>query len=211
VAESIERLRPGDITSLAHHFGQAAYRAANTVLAGSGMPGMEHGILPLALLSLRVQEGVLPEADEEADFGPYAAWLRPLDLLAAGRRDEAEAAAKALPASPFDLLLEARTCLAARAAMGVGDRSGMERAHARLLPAADELAGAGSGLLTLGPVALHLGDLAAALGRPAEAEDHYLRALAIANRADAPLWRAAARTALDRLDGGQGDMAPRGL
>ncbi|MFC5855836.1 hypothetical protein ACFPZI_29900 [Streptomyces chlorus] len=41
----------------------------------------------------------------------------------------------------------------------------MRRAHTALNPAAGELAGAGSGLLTLGPVSEHLADLAAALGQ----------------------------------------------
>jgi hypothetical protein len=36
----------------------------------------------------------------------------------------------------------------------------MARAHAVLLPAAGELAGAGSGMLTAGPVADHLRELA---------------------------------------------------
>lgn len=40
----------------------------------------------------------------------------------------------------------------------------MERARTELTPAAAELAGAGSGLVTLGPVARHLDDLATALG-----------------------------------------------
>jgi hypothetical protein len=40
--------------------------------------------------------------------------------------------------------------------MAVGDREAMRRARARLTPAAGELAGAGSGLLTLGPVSEHL-------------------------------------------------------
>jgi hypothetical protein len=57
-------------------------------------------------------------------------------------------------------------CLTARAAIAVGDREMMERAHTALAPAAGELAGAGSGLLTLGPVARHLDDLAAALRGP---------------------------------------------
>jgi hypothetical protein len=42
----------------------------------------------------------------------------------------------------------------------------MSRVYTELEPAAGELAGAGSGVLTLGPVADHLGDLAAALGAP---------------------------------------------
>ncbi|MGW0595072.1 BTAD domain-containing putative transcriptional regulator [Streptosporangium sp. NPDC002607] len=186
---------------------EAAYRAASTALAGSGMPGMEQGILPLALLCLRIQRGERPEADEEADWGPYAPWARPLILLAAGRRDEAEVAAKTLPDSPRDLLCEVRTCLAARTAIGVGDRSAMERAYAQLRSASGELAGAGSGLLTLGPVALHLGDLAVALGHHDEAPDHYRQALTIANKAAAPLWTTAARDALDRLDSGRPDTS----
>ncbi|MFC4894731.1 BTAD domain-containing putative transcriptional regulator [Streptosporangium amethystogenes subsp. fukuiense] len=187
---------------------EAAYRAASTALAGSGMPGMEQGVLPLALLCLRIQRGERPEADEEAGWGPYAPWARPLILLDAGRRDEAEVAARALPDSPRDLLYEVRTCLAARAAIGVGDRSAMERAYARLRPASGELAGAGSGLLTLGPVALHLGDLAVVLGRRDEAADHYRQALAIADKAAATLWTTAARDALDRLDSERPDTSP---
>ncbi|WP_051752523.1 BTAD domain-containing putative transcriptional regulator [Streptosporangium amethystogenes] len=184
---------------------EAAYRTASTALAGSGMPGMEQGILPLALLCLRIQRGERPAADEEADWGPYAPWARPLLLLAAGRRGEAEVAAKALPDSPLDLLYEVRTCLAARTAVGIGDRSAMERAYARLRPASGELAGAGSGLLTLGPVALHLGDLAVALGYRDEAADHYRQALTIADKAASTLWTTAARDALDRLDSGRPD------
>ncbi|GII31575.1 BTAD domain-containing putative transcriptional regulator [Planotetraspora mira] len=178
---------------------EAAYRAASAALAGSGMPGVEHGILPMALLCLRIQKGGRPETDEEADWGPYARWARPVTLLAAGRRDEAEAAAKAIPDSPRDLLYEARTCLAALTAIGVGDRPAMEDAYARLRPAGGELAGAGSGLLTLGPVALHLGDLAVALGRRDDAADHYRQASTIADKAGSPLWTAGARDALDRL------------
>ncbi|AXI76502.1 ATP-binding protein [Peterkaempfera bronchialis] len=182
---------------------EAAYRAASTLLAGSGMPGMEQGLLPLALLCLRIQRGGRPEADEQPDRGPYEPWARPLVLLAAGRRDEAEAAVSAVPESPRDLLYEARTCLTALAAVGLGDRPGMERAYARLRPAAGELAGAGSGLLTLGPVALHLGDLAAALGKYGSAAGHYRQALTIAGKAAAPHWTAAACDALDRLGSGQ--------
>ena len=65
-----------------------------------------------------------------------------------------------LPASPRDLLYEARLCLAARAAVALGDRPAMHRLHAELLPAAHELAGAGSGALSLGPVSGYLADLA---------------------------------------------------
>ncbi|MFG1827216.1 BTAD domain-containing putative transcriptional regulator [Microbispora bryophytorum] len=142
---------------------EAAYRDAAARLDGAGMPGMEHGLLPLALLCLRLRHGQHPPDVEPSDWGPYAPWARPAVLLARGRRAEAAAALRALPEPPRDLLTEALWCLAARAALTLGDRTTMERAHAALLPAAGELAGAGSGVLTLGPVAAHLDDLAAAL------------------------------------------------
>ncbi|WP_182903802.1 AfsR/SARP family transcriptional regulator [Microbispora sp. H10830] len=143
---------------------EAAYREAAARLEGAGMPGMERGLLPLALLCLRLRHGQTPPDVEDADWGPYAPWVRPLVLLARDRRAEAAAALRALPEPPRDLLTEALWCLAARAALTLGDRTTMERAHAALLPAAGELAGAGSGVLTLGPVAAHLNDLSAALG-----------------------------------------------
>lgn len=154
---------------------RTAYRAAATRLAGTGMSGLERGILPLALLSV----GEVREV-RDTDWGPYEPWARPLVLLARGERDEALAAD--VPDSPHDLLLEARTCLHAEIAVEAGDRPTMQRLYTRLLPASGELAGAGSGLLTFGPVARHLGDLAKALGRHAEAADHYRQAEAITDR-----------------------------
>ena len=134
---------------------EAAYRAAAARLDGAGMPGLERGLLPLTLLCLH------PDApgDADADWGPYGPWVRPLVLLAAGRDREAAAALRRVPDPPRDLLFEALWCLIARAAIAVGDREMMARAHAELAPAAEELAGAGSGLLTLGPVARYLADL----------------------------------------------------
>ncbi|MFI7515997.1 BTAD domain-containing putative transcriptional regulator [Micromonospora echinofusca] len=163
---------------------EAAYRAAQARLTGGGMPGMEQGLLALALLCLR-PTAPQPEgaAGGAADFGPYEPWARPLVLLAAGRRGEAAAALRAVPDSPHDLLREARICLAARAALALDDHATMRQAYAALVPAADELAGAGSGVLTLGPVARHLADLAAALGRADEAAAHRRTARAVAARA----------------------------
>ncbi|MDH6463797.1 DNA-binding SARP family transcriptional activator [Micromonospora sp. A200] len=172
---------------------EAAYRAAHASLPAAGMPGMENGLLPLALLALRLPEpapgdrpadvhGPVDEGRRE-DWGPHEPWVRPLVLLAAGRRDEAGAALGALPESPHDLLREARLCLAARAALALDDRTTIRSAYAELLPAADELAGAGSGVLTLGPVAGHLADLATALGRPDDAAAHRRKAAEVAARA----------------------------
>lgn len=137
----------------------AAYREAAGRLDGSGMPGLERGLLPLALLSLDQGQ------DAGTDWGPYEPWARPLVLLSQDRRGEAAEALRRIPDPPRDLLQEAMWCLAGRAAIALDDRETMERAHAELLPAAGELAGAGSGLLTLGPVTRHLDELTSALRR----------------------------------------------
>ncbi|MFD5316359.1 BTAD domain-containing putative transcriptional regulator [Streptomyces sp. NPDC127098] len=145
---------------------EAAYRDAAAALEGAGMPGLEHGLLPLALLCLRIGRGLPPDGDEHTDFGPYAPWTRPLVLLAADRRTAAADALLRAPEPPPDLLAEALWCLLARAAIALDDRPLMRRAHHHLLPASAELAGAASGLLTLGPVATHLAALEAALNGP---------------------------------------------
>ncbi|MGW0906252.1 BTAD domain-containing putative transcriptional regulator [Streptomyces sp. NPDC002853] len=138
---------------------EAAYREAAARMDGSGMPGLECGLLPLALLSLdQVQ-------DAGTDWGPYEPWARPLVLLSQDRRGEAAEALRHVPDPPRDLLQEALWCLAGRAAMALDDRETMERARSELRPAIGELAGAGSGLLTLGPVARHVDDLTSALRR----------------------------------------------
>jgi hypothetical protein len=139
----------------------AAYREAAHSLDGAGMPGLAEGLLPLALLCVALRHG--EPLDPTADLGPHQPWAHPLLLLAAGRRDQAAARLRDVPDPPRDLLQEAMWCLVARAAVALGDLIAMERARAALVPAAAELAGAGSGLVTLGPVAAHLEPLDKAL------------------------------------------------
>ncbi|MGI8778903.1 MAG: BTAD domain-containing putative transcriptional regulator, partial [Solirubrobacteraceae bacterium] len=107
---------------------EAAYRAAAARLDGAGMPGLAHGLPALARLSLGVRHGLPARTDEDTDWGPYEPWARPLVLLAQQRRQEAAAALRAVPEPPRDLLFEALWCLAAEAAVAVGDRRTMERA-----------------------------------------------------------------------------------
>ncbi|WP_043848963.1 BTAD domain-containing putative transcriptional regulator [Amycolatopsis keratiniphila] len=152
--------------------GEAAYRAAAAGLAGTAMSGVDNGILALALFCDRLQRGLPPQALEES-YGAYESWCRPT---------------LPIPDSPRDLLFEARTCLHAVVAIEVGDRPAMERLYADLLPAEDEIAGAGSGMLTLRPVAHYLGDLATALGRSEAAAGHYRKARALAVKAGSPHW-----------------------
>lgn len=142
---------------------EAAYRGAAERLQDSGMPGLSDGLLPLALLCLRVRHR-RPAQTDPAGWGPYEPWARPLVLLARDRPDEAAAALRNVPEPPRDLLFEALWCLIARAAVDLDDRATMRRAYDALVPAAGELAGAGSGLLTLGPVSRYLDELATVLG-----------------------------------------------
>jgi DNA-binding SARP family transcriptional activator len=144
---------------------EAGYRDAAARLDHAGMPGVERGLLPLALLCLRVWHADSPRFEDDTDWGPYAPWARPLVLLAHDRPADAAAALRQTPNPPRDLLLEALWCLTGQAAITLGDRTMMKRAYTALTPAANELAGAGSGMLTIGPVSRHLDNIAAALGR----------------------------------------------
>ncbi|WP_089153986.1 BTAD domain-containing putative transcriptional regulator [Micromonospora sp. NBS 11-29] len=143
---------------------EAAYRAAAARLADCGMPGVAHGLPPLALLCLRVWHDLPADLPADTDWGPYAPWARPLVLLAAGQRADAAGALRRTPTPPRDLLMEALWCLTGRAAVALDDRAVARRARDALAPAAHEVAGAGSGMLTVGPVAEHLARLDAALG-----------------------------------------------
>lgn len=142
---------------------EAAFRSAAALLEGAGMPGLERGLLPLALLGLRLFRGRPADVDPRADWGPYRPWAEPFALLADGRRTEARTALRSLAEPPPDLLYEALCCAEAALALAIGDRTALERTYERLLPAAGEIAGAGSGLLTFGPVDTWLAGLRRAL------------------------------------------------
>ncbi len=131
---------------------ERAFRSAARRRVGSGMPGLDEGLLALQLASLQVSRGLPVRVD--APLGPYEPWIRPHLLLAA--RAPAARAVADLPDPPPGLLLEALWALAGRAALAVGDAAVKARAHAALAPASGEIAGAGSGMLTLGPVSEHL-------------------------------------------------------
>ncbi|MFD2797016.1 BTAD domain-containing putative transcriptional regulator [Promicromonospora vindobonensis] len=149
---------------------ERAYRQAAATLDGSGMPGFADGLLPLAVLALRVWHGLPADdghgpadgavdgggrASDGGGWGPYEPWARPHLLLAGGMDAEAAAAVRHVSDPPPGLLTEVLWILAGRAAVAVGDRRIAERARTALTPAADEVA-AGSGVLTAGPVGAHL-------------------------------------------------------
>ncbi|SCE20244.1 hypothetical protein GA0115239_13302, partial [Streptomyces sp. BpilaLS-43] len=104
---------------------EEAYRGAAAQLDGVGMPGLEEGLLPLALLCLRVRHGRPAPDGTSTDWGPYAPWATPLVLLARDAPDRAAAHLRRLPDPPPGLLLEALWCLTAQAAIAVSDRATM--------------------------------------------------------------------------------------
>lgn len=138
---------------------EEGYRQAATLLDQSGMPGVACGLLPLALLCLRVWRGKAASFPGDTDWGPYRPWARPWLLLARNRPAEAGQALRRCPAPQPGLLTEALWSLTARAALTLGDRARAARARDALLPAAGEIAGAASGMLTVGPVSEHLSEL----------------------------------------------------
>ncbi|MFE4518206.1 BTAD domain-containing putative transcriptional regulator [Kitasatospora sp. NPDC056783] len=132
------------------------YRTAEDALRTAGMPGLHRGLFPLALLGLRLLHDRPAPTDPRLDWGPYRPWAQPLVLLAQDRPAQARTALAAAPEPSLDHLQEAMWCLSARAAVRLGERAIAARAVAALRDARTEHAGAGSGLLTLGPVARYL-------------------------------------------------------
>jgi DNA-binding SARP family transcriptional activator len=138
---------------------EESYRQAATLLDHSGMPGVARGLLPMALLCLRVWRHEPASFPDDTDWGPYRAWARPWLLLARNQAAEAEQALQRCPAPRPGLLAEALWSLTARAAVTLGDRTRAASAHDALAPARGEIAGAASGMLTAGPVRDYLTEL----------------------------------------------------
>ncbi|MEV7372936.1 AfsR/SARP family transcriptional regulator [Streptomyces sp. NPDC090301] len=134
--------------------------------AGCGMPGLTTGAAVLVELIPVMRGDGLPDPEEFAhlDAGPYRPWLDPLLLAASGATQQAHQALSDVPRPPHDLLQEALWAVLARAAAAVGHLPVLRRARDELASAATESAGAGSGLVSFGPVTRHLMAADAALG-----------------------------------------------
>jgi hypothetical protein len=92
-----------------------------------------------------------------------------------------------------DFLYELAMTWRALAGMLLDDRERMVDCYDKLKPFADRIAGAGTGVVALWPVALTLGDLAVRLDLPDAARAHYDKALEVAQRVGVPRWVEAAR------------------
>ncbi|MEV0201736.1 BTAD domain-containing putative transcriptional regulator [Nonomuraea sp. NPDC050691] len=118
-------------------------------------------------------------------------------LAASGDLDAARRVWRPGVARPRDYYWLLWETLHAQTAVTLEHREAAERCYRNLLPWDGELGGMHSGSITLGPVALTLGDLAGLLGL-GTARDHYALAVQVAGRVGAPHWE---RQARDRLDG----------
>jgi hypothetical protein len=147
----------------------------------------------------------------EADpIGPMLPVLRAWGLVAAGRRAEAQRElagfATDLVADKHDLEFHA---LLAAATAAVGSAEQRAEAYRRLLPHAGLHVVIGGCASYSGAVDHHLGQLAAALGHPADAERHLRAATEAYERLGVPAWAERSRAALAELGPGAQPVPPR--
>jgi hypothetical protein len=148
---------------------ETAYRAAATLLDGARnartarRPASPSPTLRPPFTTQEAITDAIQSLDPDADWGPYFPWVEPLLLIRADRATDAVNALRKAPEPPADLMCEAMYVLEAAAALQLADRPTIRRVHEALLPAADELAGADSGLIAFGPTRHWLDVLAAAL------------------------------------------------
>jgi hypothetical protein len=153
------------------------------------------GTAALGWYCLRIMQDraadVVTELDPDMPVVANFAEVHALGLLSFGRVAEARVVA----GRPFPILRDIfwlfLTAVRGLLAVALDDRDRAAPVYTELLPYAARPAGAETGLVTLGPVALILGDLARYLGLPG-AQAHYRHALAVAEQARADLWRQAA-------------------
>ncbi|RPE39651.1 DNA-binding SARP family transcriptional activator [Streptomyces sp. Ag109_O5-1] len=185
----------------------AAYREVDRLLDGPGMPGVRGGLLPLALLCARLAGRpyrIRDAVEPDADWGPYLPWIRPALALAADGERAARDVLRGLPEPPADLVQEALWCVVAAVALELGDRPTLRRCLDRLRPAVGQLAGAGSGLVTAGPVDGWLAAIEEALGSAPKGREAVVDVRLPPRGRDQPR-RARGRSTADR---GSPDEAP---
>ncbi|WP_061299008.1 AfsR/SARP family transcriptional regulator [Herbidospora cretacea] len=182
---------------------EAAYRNAARLTARAGMLEGRQDLPLIATFCLHLVQG---RADEMADaLGEAhtrgAKWT--LDAYAvalaeAGHLRDARAVAVTREPVRGDFLYELAMTWRALAGLRLDDVDRMNEAYAALRPFHDRIAGAGTGVVALWPVARTLGDLAVKLGHP-EARAHYEKALTVARRVGVQRWVDDAEVALDRV------------
>ncbi|MFI9558666.1 BTAD domain-containing putative transcriptional regulator [Nonomuraea endophytica] len=177
---------------------ERAYRDAARMTARVGMLEGRQDLPLITTFCLRLVDGRAAETVEllsEKHLGGAKWTLDPyaLALASAGHISDAKAVAATRPPVRPDFLYELAMTWRALAGMLLDDRGRMVDCYDKLKPFADRIAGAGTGVVALWPVALTLGDLAVRLGQPDAALDHYRKALEVAERVGVARWVEAAR------------------
>ena len=118
-------------------------------------------------------------------------------LIAAGHLDEARTVWRPETAIPHDHYWFRWTALRAENAVRLHDPATAATCYRQLLPWRGHLPGLLHAHVALGPIDHVLGELAAALGRPADAARHYSDAVRVADAIGAAHWASRAQQALD--------------
>ncbi|NUW42480.1 AAA family ATPase [Nonomuraea rhodomycinica] len=177
---------------------ERTYREAARMTARAGMLEGRQDLPLITTFCLHLVDGraaetveLLAEAHQRGAKWTLDAYA--LALASAGHLADAKAVAAVRPPVRPDFLYELAMTWRALAGMLLDDRERMVDCYDKLVPFADRVAGAGTGVVALWPVALTLGDLALRLGQPDAARDHYTKALEVAERVGVPRWVDAAR------------------
>ncbi|MEV0589164.1 BTAD domain-containing putative transcriptional regulator [Nonomuraea sp. NPDC050310] len=185
---------------------ERAYREAAQMTARAGMLEGRQDLPLVTTFCLNLVEGraaetvdLLAEAHQRGAKWTLDAYA--LALASSGHLKDARAVAATRPPVRPDYLYELAMTWRALAGMLLEDRERMVDCYDKLVPFADRIAGAGTGVVALWPVALTLGDLAVRLGQPDEALRHYEKALEVAERVGVTRWVEAAQRALSSSPG----------
>ncbi|HEX8004953.1 MAG TPA: ATPase, partial [Trebonia sp.] len=179
---------------------ERAYRNAARLTARAGMLEGRQDLPLIATFCLHLVQGqaadmvdALEEAHQRGAKWTLDAYA--VTLASAGHLRDAQVIAATREPVRGDFLYELAMIWRALAGLLLDDVDRMREAYAALKPFNDRIAGAGTGVVALWPVARTLGDLAGKLGLP-EATEHYRKSLAVAQRVGVPRWVTEAERAL---------------
>jgi DNA-binding SARP family transcriptional activator/tetratricopeptide (TPR) repeat protein len=178
---------------------ERAYRNAARLTARAGMLEGRQDLPLIATFCLHLVDGRAAEMAEPLAEAHQRGAKWTLDayavaLASAGHLRDAQVIAAGREPVRTDFLYELALIWRALAGMLLDDADRMKEAYEKLVPFRDRIAGAGTGVVALWPVARTLGDLAVRLGLPAR--EHYETALGVAERVGVPRWIDEARRSL---------------
>ncbi|MEV4111122.1 BTAD domain-containing putative transcriptional regulator [Nonomuraea sp. NPDC049695] len=185
---------------------ERAYREAARMTARAGMLEGRQDLPLITAFCLHLVDGRAAEmvdllGEKHQQGAKWTLDAYALALASAGHLKDAKAVAATRPPVRPDFLYELAMTWRALAGMLLDDRERMVDCYDKLKPFADRVAGAGTGVVALWPVALTLGDLAIRLGQPDAARAHYTKALEVAQRVGVPRWVEAAQRSVSSSPG----------